>query len=284
MKVDNLFEGIYMIKIAMVVFRECMEISMILGVILAATKTVDKSRYYILGGVLLGILSSFILSFTISEIANSFDGLGEEIFNLCMIFITIFVVGMTAIWIKKSAPKLKSNISHLSERIDRGISHKFMLVFVVATTMFREVTEIILFVGALASTYEVTAIDYVVGLLLGIFFGLAIGSGFYYGFSRFAAKYLFKLTFIFLVFVSASLASEAAGILTSTGIIEFYNDPLWDSSWLISDFSLLGKTLKTLFGYNSQPNLMQLMFYSGTIALIWLCSKSVDFKASKPTS
>lgn len=270
-----------MIKIALVVFRECMEISMILGVILAATKAVDKSRYYILGGVLLGILSAAVLTFTITEIANSFDGLGEEIFNLCIIFVTIFVVGMTAIWIKKSAPKLKSNISNLSNRIDRGLSHKFMLVFVVATTMFREVTEIILFVGALASTYEVTVTDYVFGLILGIFSGIAVGFGFYYGFSRFAAKYLFKLTFIFLVFVSASLASEAAGILTSTGILEFYNDPLWDSSWIISDFSLLGKTLKTLFGYNSQPNLMQLIFYLATIALIWLCTKSADLKVSK---
>lgn len=45
-----------------------------------------------------------------------------------MILITIFVFGITAIWIKQSAPKLKSNISAFSERIDRGISHKFMLI------------------------------------------------------------------------------------------------------------------------------------------------------------
>lgn len=128
---------------------------------------------------------------------------------------------------------------------------------------------------------EVTVMYYIFGLIIGILSGIAIGSGFYYGFSRFAAKYLFKLTFIFLVFVLASLASEAAGILTSNGMLEFYNDPLWDSPWLISDFRIIGKTLKILVGYNSQPNLIQLIFYLGTIALIWLCSKYADLKVSK---
>lgn len=262
-----------MIKIAMVVFRESMEISMILGIIIAATKSIDKSRYYIFSGIILGIIASIFLSLAIGKISSAFDGMGEEIFNVGIIFLTVLVVGTTAIWIKRSAPKLRSNIANLSNKIESGNSHKLMLVFLVATTIFREVTEIILFVEALTSTYEVTMWDYLFGLSFGMIMGFGIGFAIYYGFNSLATKYLFKLTFIFLIFISASLASEAAGILTSTGFLDFYNYPLWDSSWLISDFSIVGKILKILIGYNSQPNLMQILFYFGTIIIIYLCSK-----------
>jgi high-affinity iron transporter len=97
-------------------------------------------------------------------------------------------------------------------------------------------------------------------------------------------KYLFKISFALLILIAASLASEAAGILTSIGFLDIYNEPLWDSSWFISDFSITGRILKILIGYNAQPNSMQLMFYIGTILIILGCSRIGERCNAKATS
>jgi high-affinity iron transporter len=36
---------------------------------------------------------------------------------------------------------------------------------------------------------------------------------------------------------------------------------VWDSGWLLSDSSILGKALHTLVGYTDQPTAMQLLVY-----------------------
>ena len=89
----------------------------------------------------------------------------------------------------------------------------------------------------------------------------------YFGLIKFAGKYIFKISTILLILISAGLAAEAAGALASAGIIEIFSDQLWDSSWLIEDRSTTGKLLKIIIGYNSRPNIIQMVFYLGTIGL-----------------
>lgn len=273
-----------MFKIALVVFRECLEISMVLGIIFAATKSVKNSLVYIVGGVMAGIIAASLLAFFITKLTFSFSGFGEELFDVFVILLTVIVVGATAIWVKRSAPKMSGRMSDLSTRIERGLAPKIILTSVVATTIFREVTEIVLFIHALASAYELTPTDYILGFATGISMGIAITVAVYWGLSRIAVKYLFKVSFALLILIAASLASEAAGILTSIGFLDFYNEPLWDSSWLISDFSVLGRVLKILVGYNAQPNSMQIVFYVSTILLILGCSKIGERSNAKAIS
>lgn len=262
-----------MFQIALVIFRECLEISMVLGIICAATRSIRHSIFYITGGVMVGILAASILAFFITKLTFSFSGFGEELFNVAIILLTVLVVGATAIWIKKYASSMPDKMNYLTARIEQGLAHKIILTSVVASIIFREVTEIVLFVHALASAYELTPTDYIFGFISGISMGGACALIIYYGLSKIAIKYLFRISFLFLVFIAASLASEAAGILTSIGYIDFCNEPLWDSSWLIGDFSLVGRFLKILVGYNAHPNAIQILFYVGTILLILTCSK-----------
>ena len=70
-----------------------------------------------------------------------------------------------------------------------------------------------------------------------------------------------------LTLIAAGLAAEAAGIMTSSGIIELFSDQLWDSSWLVDNDSITGKVLNVTIGYDSRPNGMQMAFYFTTIIL-----------------
>lgn len=272
-----------MFKIALVVFRECLEISMILGIVCAATRSVKNSFIYIISGIMAGIIAASLLAFFITKLSFSFSGLGEEYFNAFIIFLTVIVVGATAIWVKRSARKMPQKMNDLSVKIEKGLAPKIILTSVVASTIFREVTEIVLYVHALTTAYSLTPIDYILGFSSGISMGIIVTIAIYWGLSRIALKYLFKLSFALLVLIAASLASEAAGILTSVGFLEIYNEPLWDSSWIISDFSVIGRILKMLVGYNAQPNSMQLIFYVSTIFIILGCSKIGEKNNAKVT-
>ncbi|MDP5109832.1 MAG: FTR1 family protein, partial [Rickettsiaceae bacterium] len=65
-----------MFKIAIVVFREFLEIALLLGIIMAVTKPVKNSRTYIVLGALIGIVLAAIFALSTRRISTSFGSLG----------------------------------------------------------------------------------------------------------------------------------------------------------------------------------------------------------------
>ena len=147
-----------------------------------------------------------------------------------------------------------------------------LLVTIVASTIFREGAEIILLIYG-ASSAPLSASEYVIGLVIGSISGFIVGVVIYTGLIKLAGKYIFKISTILLILIAAGLASEAAGILTSVGVIEIYRETLWDTSWLIDNNSILGKLLHITIGYDSKPNGMQIIFYFSSIIFTLIMMK-----------
>jgi high-affinity iron transporter len=256
-----------MIKLAIVIFRECIEIAFLLSVIMAVTKPVKNSGQYIILGSLLGISFAAIFAFFAKTISNSMSGLGDEIFNSCVILFTVALISWTVVWMQGYNKKFRKDLSKLSDKITVGAVSQLMLVFVVAAAIFREGAEIILFVYSIASASNFEGNEYVMGVGIGMFGGIIVGTALYLGLMNYASKYIFKISTILLTLIAAGLAAEAAGILTSAGIIESFSDQLWDSSWLVDNETIAGKVLNITIGYDSKPNGMQIAFYFATIIL-----------------
>lgn len=270
-----------MIKLAIVVFRECMEIAFLLGVILAVTNPVKNSRKYIILGLVGGITLAALFAFFAKTISESFSGLGDEIFDSSVILFTAMLISWTVVWMQGYTKKVRRDLSELSNRISAGIASQMMLVFVVAAAIFREGIEIILFIYSITSAGNIEGKDYITGIALGALSGLLVGTLLYQGLMKYAGKYVFKISSILLTMIAAGLASEAAGIMTSSGIIETLSDQLWDSSWLIENDSITGKVLNITVGYDSRPNGMQIIFYFVTIILTFGMMK---FRSRAPKS
>jgi high-affinity iron transporter len=160
--------------------------------------------------------------------------------------------------------KIKNNLGKLAEKITTNNASKTLLVAIVASTIFREGAEIILLVYGISSA-SLSASEYVIGLVIGSISGFIVGVVIYTGLIKLAGKYIFKVSTILLILIAAGLASEAAGILTSVGVIEMYRETLWDTSWLIDNNSIVGKLLHITVGYDSKPNGMQIIFYLSSI-------------------
>ena len=79
-----------MLQIAIVVFREVLEIALILGILASATKEIKGRGNYIFAGLVIGILLAITLAFFTDKISNSLNGMGQEFFhtglNMCLTF------------------------------------------------------------------------------------------------------------------------------------------------------------------------------------------------------
>jgi high-affinity iron transporter len=262
-----------MLKIAIVVFRECVEIALLLGIIMALTKKISNSRIYITAGVMVGVIGASIFAFFTKYISDSFAGMGDEIFDSIVILITVLLIIWTIVWMKGYNFELKRKLSDLSDNQNNGYKHNLLLVLVVASTILREGSEIILMVYGISSAEKIDIDYYLIGLGIGALSGLIFGSIIYIGLIKFAGKYIFKISSFLLMLIAAGLSCQAAAKLTSTGIISQLSYQLWDSSWLISDASSGGKLLNAVTGYTARPNGMQLVFYISTICIILILTK-----------
>jgi len=68
----------YYFQIAIVVFREILEIALILGILTTATKEVAGRTKAILSGLFLGLVFAIILAFFTDKISMALDGMGQE--------------------------------------------------------------------------------------------------------------------------------------------------------------------------------------------------------------
>lgn len=258
-----------MFKIAVVIFRECLEISLLLSIITAVTKRIENSRVYIIAGAMTGVIASSLLAFAASSISVSFGGMGDELFDSGVILFTVCIISWTVVWMQGYGSKIKQDFENLSDKITSGKLSKLMLLLVVATTVLREGTEIILFIYSISSVENIATEQYLIGIGIGAASGLILGLVIYWGLVKYINKYIFKVSSAMLLLIAAGLAAEAAGILTSSGFITILSEEIWDSSWIVDDRSIIGKLLHVIIGYNSRPNIMQLIFYFGTIFTVW---------------
>lgn len=258
-----------MFKIALVVFRESLEIALLLGIILAVTKQLEKARIYIIAGIMFGTVLAALFAFFTRSISKSFSGMGDEIFNSTIILLTVILIGWTVVWMQGYGVKVKRELNDLSLKISSGDSSYIMLLLMVATTILREGVEIILLVYSISSVETIDNNSYLLGLIIGMISGFILGIIIYCGLIKLASQqYIFRVSAILLTLIAGGFAAEAAGILTSSGIITVLADQVWDSSWLISDRSIYGKFLNVITGYIARPNGLQIVSYVGTIASI----------------
>jgi high-affinity iron transporter len=260
-----------MFKIALILFRECLEISLLLGVILAVTKQIERSRLYIIAGIMLGVVCASMFAFFIRKISASFGGMGDELFDSGVMILITILIGWTIIWMQGYGVKVTRHLNDLSIKLNEGSASYLMLVLLVASTIFREGAEIIILVYSISSIEVIRSSVYLQGVIIGATAGFAVGLIIYFGLIKLAdQKYIFKISTVLLMLIAGGFAASAAGILTSAGLVVFLSDQLWDSSWLIADRSAVGKMLHVVTGYIARPNGLQVLAYFTTIGLIYI--------------
>jgi high-affinity iron transporter len=149
------------------------------------------------------------------------------------------------------------------------------LSIVCGVAVLREGSEVVLFLYGILASGGDSFSSVFGGGLIGLLLGAGVSVLTYLGLLRIPGRYLFAATSGMIALLAAGLASQAVAFLQQAGMLNAFSDTLWDTSWLLSDSSILGRVLHTLIGYNDHPSGMQLIAYFAVLALTFLLTKAV---------
>jgi len=271
-----------MISALIIVFREVIEAGLIVGIVLAATTGVPHRSRAVALGVGAGIAGACLVAAFAGELANLFQGSGQEFFNASILLLAVAMLTWHNVWMASHGRQMARELKAAGHQVRTGERTLTALGIVVGVAVLREGSEVVLFLYGIAAQGGTTATAMVAGGALGLAAGAAVSALMYLGLLTIPAGKLFQVTSGLITLLAAGMAAQAVIFLQNGGWLEFFTSTVWDTSWLIKDDSVAGRLLHTLVGYSEAPNGAQLLAYGATIALILMLMRLVNTQSSTP--
>jgi high-affinity iron transporter len=252
-----------------VTLREAFEAALVLGIIYSYLEKVgarDGVRYLTRGG-LLGLLASVAMGIGVSYLSGPLLDIGPDIITLVVIFAAVGLLTWHAWWMQQHARLIKGQVQH---RIDEArASNRLWVVGLIAfTSVFREGAETVLFLWGIVSE-EGAGWGSLIGGIAGIVGAAGLGWAVFRGGQRLSLQRFFSVTTVFIMLLAAGLLSRGIGRMQGMGLLPF-SEPVWNTSWLLSDGSVAGGFLSGLVGYRAQPTLPEVCAYGAYIVIVGL--------------
>jgi high-affinity iron transporter len=249
-----------MLAALIIVFREVFEAGLIIGIVLAVTRTVSHRNRWIGGGVLVGILAACVVAAFAGALSNLFFGMGQELFNAAILCVAVVMLTWHNVWMARHGSELAGELRSAGQAVVEGSKSLLALAVVVGVAVLREGSEVVLFLyGVLAGGDS--GWDVVLGGFAGLLLGAMVCLLTYFGLVRIPMRALFASTTVLIALLAAGMAAQAAAFLEKANWLTAMDTIVWDSGWLLPDSSFLGRALHTLVGYTDQPTAMQLAVY-----------------------
>lgn len=273
-----------MLAALIIVFREIFEAGLIIGIVLAVTRTIPHRNRWIGGGVVAGVLAACVVAIFAGALSNLFEGMGQELFNALILCIAVIMLTWHNVWMARHGSELAGELRSAGQAVVDGSKSMLALAVVVGVAVLREGSEVVLFLyGVLAAGDDST-----LRVALGGFAGLVLGALTcmltYFGLVRIPMRALFATTTVLIAFLAAGMAAQAAAFLEKANWLTMMDNVVWDSGWLLSDSSIVGKALHTLVGYTDQPTVMQLTVYLFILLVTFALMRLYGSPAGVPKS
>lgn len=258
-----------MLATLIIVFREVIEAGLVIGIVLAATRSVPGRGLWVGYGIMGGIIGACVVAAFASSISAAMEGVGQELFNVAILLAAVLMLTWHNVWMARHGHQIAMQMKDVGEAVAAGRRSLAALSMVVGIAVLREGSEIVLFLYGIAISGSDTAVTMAAGGLLGLMLGVAVGAVTYFGLLRIPNRHLFAVTGWLIALLAAGMASQAVAFLQQAQAVTSFTQVIWDTSGFISDGSMMGKVLHTLIGYTARPTGMQLMVYLATLAGIF---------------
>jgi high-affinity iron transporter len=266
----------------LIVFREVFEAGLIIGIVMAVTSSVPGRGLWVAGGVAAGVLGACVVALFTRGLSELFGGSGQELFNAGILGFAVLMLGWHNVWMARHGRELVAELRAAGEAVAKGSKSLLALAIVVAIAVLREGSEVVLFLYGVAAAQGGASWSMVGGGLVGLILGSAVCLLTYLGLITIPARYLFSVTSALIALLAAGMAAQAIAFLEQADILTALDETAWDTSWILSDSSYLGKALHTLIGYVDQPTAMQVVVYAATLGVIIVLMKLFSAPVQQP--
>jgi len=254
--------------------REGLEAALIIGIVLGALTKIRRQD--LAPALWIGAWSAVVVSVFAAILLSSFglvlSGTAEQIFEGITMFIAAGILTWMIFWMRKQARTLKREIEEGVSRAAASAGKKaiFWLAFL---AVVREGIELALFLTAAFFVGEQSQVNAnVIQTLAGAILGL--GTAALLGWSLFATSVrldlhrFFQVTGLLLILFAAGLIAHGVHEFNEVGWIPAVIEHVWDVNTIVDENSVPGQLLKTLFGYNGNPALTEVLAYFSYLAVV----------------
>jgi high-affinity iron transporter len=241
-------------------FREGLEASLIVGILLGYLRKIEAKNYrrYVWLGVGLAAGASLAVAIVIQLIGYQLEGRAEELFEGVVMLLAVGILTWMIFWMRFQAQAYARNFhEEISDAISRGQVRSLTSMAFLA--VFREGVELALFLSAAVFLMNDGAT--LVGALGGLAAAVLVGVLVFLGSVRLDVRAFFKTTSVILLLFAAGLLAHGVHELQEAGVVPVFIEHLWDVNHLLDENSTLGELLKTLLGYNGNPSLLEMVAY-----------------------
>jgi high-affinity iron transporter len=253
-----------MLGAAIIVFREVIEAGLIVGIVMAATRGVAGRGRWVNIGIIAGVLGAAVVAMFANVISEAFQGAGQELFNASVLGAAVVMLMWHNAWMARHGREIADEMRRVGTAVSEGAKPLTALAVVVGLAVLREGSEVVLFLyGIMVSGTSVSSM--LAGSALGIAAGAAFSALTYFGLLAIPNRYIFSVTSWLIALLAAGMAAQAVHFLNNAGWLVAFDRTVWDTSWLLSEGSVLGRFFHALIGYTERPTEMQLMVYTATL-------------------
>ncbi|HAP24990.1 MAG TPA: FTR1 family iron permease [Achromobacter sp.] len=260
-------------QVLFIVWRESVEALLVVGILytwLRATPEGKRGLPYLWGGVAAGLALAVALALVLLGVSSWLSDEGQEWFQAIMSLAACALVVQMVVWMKKHGRTLKGELES-GARVSVASDNWWGLLVLVAIAVAREGSETVVFLYGTVSAGEggsdmlMLAVAGVAGFAVALltFWLLQLGG------KLITWRRFFFVTEILLLLLASSLLVGGLDHLISLDVLPTIVDPVWDSSWLLSDSTGVGKVLADFAGYRALPALSSLLLWIAYWIIVW---------------
>lgn len=269
--------------------REGLEAALIIGIVLGAVSKIRRND--LAPAVWLGTWSAIIVSiltaFILTSFGMSLEETAEQIFEGITMLIAAGILTWMIFWMGKQARFLKSELEAGVNKAAASTGRRavFWLAFL---AVVREGVELAIFVTAAffagdQSQVTTNIIQTLAGTILGLGTAALLGWTLFATTVRLDLRRFFQVTGILLILFAAGLVAHGVHEFNEVGWIPAVVEHVWDVNAILDETSVAGQLLRTLFGYNGNPSLTEMIAYFAylmVVSIFWRRENVAPAKAA----
>jgi len=257
-----------------IAFREGMEAFLVLGIILAFLEKSNLQHFksYAWTGLISGVIVSVILAIVFTVVVDGFES--EDLqYNISLVVLLFAIILLTymVFWMQHN-----TNIAHMQKKIELSNNQKWVTFLIVFTAILREGLETVLFTFALMIDGANSTMDIISGLLIGLLASALLIWMLFKSSVKLPLKKFFQYSTYLILLIVAGLVSLFIKGMQAYEYLPTYISPLYDSGFILTNDSILGRFLGILMGYDAMPSLLQVLGWIGYLILIFTLIKKKE--------
>jgi high-affinity iron transporter len=257
-----------------ILFREVLEASLIIAIVLGASRGIAGRVRYVASGIGIGLFGASIVAIMANVASSFFLDDGQAILNAVILLSAVVMLTWHNVWMSAHSRLLSTEIKEVGSSVQSEKRPMTALLVITTAAVMREGSEAVLFLWAIATSGE-QSLNMFIGGLFGIIIGILVGLFLYLGVLRIPARHFFSITSWLILLLAAGLAAQAAGFLNQVGLLPALGNSIWNTSEILSQNSLLGQLLHILVGYIARPSGIEIVFYVGTFLTILILMRTI---------